>query len=81
MFGVANFIKNSKKPEIIPLIVIVGGALTGAGYIGLRQARAPDVAWDHKNNPHPWQDIKEGEQVKLYALNQKYDGRWERTKW
>ena len=36
---------------------------------------------DHKNNPHPWHDIKEGEQVKLFALNQKYDGRWERTKW
>ena len=45
MFGVANFIKRSNKPEIIPLIVIVSGALGGATYIGLRQARAPDVAW------------------------------------
>ncbi|KAI8142232.1 NADH-ubiquinone reductase complex 1 MLRQ subunit-domain-containing protein [Fennellomyces sp. T-0311] len=81
MFGVSHFLKNSKKPEIIPLIVIVSGALGGAAYIGARQAKAPDVSWDHKGNPYPWQDIKEGEQVKLLALNQKYDGRWERTKW
>ncbi|KAI9484500.1 NADH-ubiquinone reductase complex 1 MLRQ subunit-domain-containing protein [Zychaea mexicana] len=81
MYGVAHFLKNSKKPEIIPIVVILGGALSGAVYMSVRQARAPDVAWDHKNNPYPWQDIKEGEQVKLFALNQKYDGRWERTKW
>jgi NADH dehydrogenase (ubiquinone) 1 alpha subcomplex subunit 4 len=36
---------------------------------------------NHKENPHPWQDIKDGEQVKLIALNQKYNNRWDRTKW
>ncbi|ORZ02325.1 hypothetical protein BCR43DRAFT_5345 [Syncephalastrum racemosum] len=77
----AQFLKQSAKPEIVPLIVIVGGALGGAGYIGLKQAKAPDVAWNHKSNPYPWQDIKEGEQVKLLALNQKYTNRWERSKW
>lgn len=41
----AQFLKQSAKPEIVPLIVIVGGALGGAGYIGLKQAKAPDVAW------------------------------------
>ncbi|KAI9249669.1 NADH-ubiquinone reductase complex 1 MLRQ subunit-domain-containing protein [Phascolomyces articulosus] len=81
MFGVGKFLRSSKKPEIIPLIVIVSGALGGATFIGLRQARAPDVSWDHKNNPYPWQEIKDGEQVKLYALNQKYDSKWERSKW
>lgn len=40
-----NFLKQSIKPEIIPLLVIVGGALTGAVYVSSRAARAPDVAW------------------------------------
>jgi NADH dehydrogenase (ubiquinone) 1 alpha subcomplex subunit 4 len=35
----------------------------------------------HKSNPHPWQEIKDGEQVKLIALHQKYDHRWERKNW
>jgi NADH dehydrogenase (ubiquinone) 1 alpha subcomplex subunit 4 len=34
-----------------------------------------------RTNRHPWQEIKDGEQVKLIALNQKYDHRWERKNW
>ncbi|CDS08062.1 hypothetical protein LRAMOSA02011 [Lichtheimia ramosa] len=81
MSALSRFAKRSIKPEVIPLLVIVGGALTGAAYIGLHAAKAPDVTWDHKENPYPWQDIKDGEQVKLMALQQKYKNRWERYRW
>ncbi|KAI9313353.1 NADH-ubiquinone reductase complex 1 MLRQ subunit-domain-containing protein [Dichotomocladium elegans] len=81
MSALAQFLKQSKKAEIVPLIAIVGAALSGAVFMSAKQSRAPDVAWDHKGNPYPWQDIKDGEQVKLLALNQKYNNRWERTKW
>ncbi|KAJ8657499.1 hypothetical protein O0I10_006801 [Lichtheimia ornata] len=81
MSALSRFAKQSIKPEVIPLLVIVGGALTGAVYIGVHAAKAPDVAWDHKENPYPWQDVKDGEQVKLMALQQKYKNRWERYRW
>lgn len=45
MSGLAHFFKTSIKPEVIPLFVIVGGALTGAAYVGTHAAKAPDVAW------------------------------------
>lgn len=45
MSALSRFAKQSIKPEVIPLLVIVGGALTGAVYIGVHAAKAPDVAW------------------------------------
>lgn len=45
MSALSRFAKQSIKPEVIPLLVIVGGALTGAAYIGLHAAKAPDVTW------------------------------------
>jgi NADH dehydrogenase (ubiquinone) 1 alpha subcomplex subunit 4 len=80
MSALVQFLKKSQKPEVYPIIGILSVALVGAGYVGVHAAKAPDVAWDHKSNPYPWQDIKEGEQVKLLALNQKYERRWDRTK-
>lgn len=75
------FRKSILKPEVAPLIAILGTALGGAVFMSVKQSRAPDVCWDHKHNPYPWQEIKDGEQVKLMALNQKYDSRWNRSKW
>lgn len=41
----------------------------------------PAVVWDKKNNPHPWQHVKENQQVKLFAVNHKYDGEpWKRDR-
>ncbi|KAL9967783.1 hypothetical protein ACROYT_G026076 [Oculina patagonica] len=57
-----------KTPEIAPLIVIVGTASLGAIAFGIRQAtKNPEAVWDKKNNPHPWLNIKQDEQVKLYS--------------
>ncbi|CEP09865.1 hypothetical protein [Parasitella parasitica] len=82
MGQLSQFLKRSaSKPEIYPLFVILGGALTGAVYMSSHQARAPDVVWNHKTNAEPWQHVKDGEQVKLAAFNQKYDGKYTRREW
>ncbi|KAG1472077.1 hypothetical protein G6F56_001755 [Rhizopus delemar] len=81
MSSLNSFLRKSQKPEIYPLIGILTCALSGAAYVGYHAAKAPDVAWNHKTNPYPWQEIQDGEQVKLVALNQKYKNRWDRTKW
>ncbi|KAL9557049.1 hypothetical protein MBANPS3_001575 [Mucor bainieri] len=76
MTALSSFLKASKKPEVYPIVGILG-----AVFFGSRAIRAPDVAWNHKANPYPWQEIQKDEQVKLIALNQKYDHRWERKQW
>jgi NADH dehydrogenase (ubiquinone) 1 alpha subcomplex subunit 4 len=81
MSALANFIKKSNKPEVYPIVGILGFALSGAAFFGARAVKSPDVCWNHRENPHPWQEIKEGEQVKLMAFNQKYESRWSRSKW
>lgn len=53
--------------QVIPLLVIMGTATTGATAFLIRQAtKNPEACWDKKNNPHPWLNIKPDEQVKLY---------------
>ncbi|XP_065063056.1 cytochrome c oxidase subunit NDUFA4-like [Rhopilema esculentum] len=56
------------RPEVYPLIVILSGACGLAAFFGGRAAFLyPDVAWDHKKNPHPWLSIQQREQRKLYS--------------
>jgi NADH dehydrogenase (ubiquinone) 1 alpha subcomplex subunit 4 len=81
MSALSQFLKKSKKPEIYPLLGILGCALGGAAFFGAHALKAPDVVWDHKDNPHPWLEIRDGEQVKLITMNQQYDKRWDRKKW
>ncbi|CAO3629823.1 unnamed protein product [Cunninghamella blakesleeana] len=80
MGALHHFIQISKsKPEIFPIVGILGCALSGAVYMSVHQARAPDVVWNHKTNRYPWQEIRDGEQVKLTTINQKYDSKWNRS--
>lgn len=82
MSQVSQFIKRSlSKPEIYPLFGILGAALAGGGYMAFHQAHSPDVVWNHKTNSEPWQHVKDGEQVKLATVNQKYDGKYTRKQW
>lgn len=80
--GFRLFMKHSKDfPEVAPLLVILSGALLGAGFMTIHQAKAPDVVWNHKTNAEPWQQVRDGDQVKLVAYNQKYDRKWHRKEW
>ncbi|KAG2212647.1 hypothetical protein INT47_000624 [Mucor saturninus] len=82
MSPLGQFFKQSfREPEILPLVAILGVAFASAGYVGLHQAKAPDVVWNHKQNPEPWQQVKQGDQVKLAAFNQKYDEKFTRKEW
>lgn len=82
MSSLNQFFKRSIScPEVVPLVGILGVALAGAGFMGIHQAKAPDVVWNHKNNAEPWQQVRDGEQVKLLAYNQKYDHKFHRKEW
>ncbi|KAI8370098.1 NADH-ubiquinone reductase complex 1 MLRQ subunit-domain-containing protein [Choanephora cucurbitarum] len=81
MTALQSFLRASRKPEVYPIVGILSLALSGAAFFGVHAIKAPDVVWNHKENPHPWQEIKDGEQVKLITRNQKYSSRWERSKW
>ncbi|XP_066912067.1 NADH dehydrogenase [ubiquinone] 1 alpha subcomplex subunit 4-like 2 [Clytia hemisphaerica] len=65
------FGKALQHKEIYPLL----GACTFAGgmaiFCGVRACLVyPEVTWNHKSNPEPWNDIKQTDQVKMY---QTYD--------
>ncbi|KAI8071462.1 NADH-ubiquinone reductase complex 1 MLRQ subunit-domain-containing protein [Gongronella butleri] len=80
MGAVLHFIRQAKnKPEIYPLVGILSCAVVGAVFMSAHQSRAPDVVWNHKTNAYPWNDVEGNKQVKLWAGNQKYDGRYHRT--
>ncbi|KJE91001.1 hypothetical protein CAOG_02210 [Capsaspora owczarzaki ATCC 30864] len=45
--------------EILPLLAVVGTAVTyGVGSM-IHTARKTDVVFDHRNNPFPWQQVAE----------------------
>ncbi|KAJ2955991.1 hypothetical protein NQZ79_g8097 [Umbelopsis isabellina] len=83
MSAAQHFFKHYFRPEVTPLVVIIGGALGGATYVASHAARAPDVVWDHKSNTRPWQDVKQGDQVKFWhtAENPQYTQRFKRPRW
>jgi NADH dehydrogenase (ubiquinone) 1 alpha subcomplex subunit 4 len=53
--------------QLIPLFVSLGAGVAMAALYTLRLAtQNPDVTWDRKNNPEPWQKYAE----KQYKVNQ-----------
>uniref|UniRef100_A0A670JPK8 Cytochrome c oxidase subunit NDUFA4 n=1 Tax=Podarcis muralis TaxID=64176 RepID=A0A670JPK8_PODMU len=60
--------------RLIPLFIFIGIGGTGAGLYIMRLAlRNPDVCWDRKNNPEPWNKLGPNDQYKFYAVNVDYD--------
>ncbi len=45
-----------------------------------RLARGPDVIWDRKNNPTPWNNVEPGTNTKLMAVNQQFDKQYKRER-
>jgi len=72
--------KKFYDPAALPIVVIVTGAVVGASWYMTHLARGPEVVWDKKNNPEPWNNVKEGDQVKLYAVNQHGERPYKREK-
>nr|XP_048288213.1 cytochrome c oxidase subunit NDUFA4-like [Myodes glareolus] len=62
-----------KPPSLIPLFVFIGTGGTGAALCVMRLALInPDVSWDRKNNPEPWNTLGPNEQYKFYSVNVDY---------
>ncbi|XP_037955647.1 NADH dehydrogenase [ubiquinone] 1 alpha subcomplex subunit 4-like 2 [Teleopsis dalmanni] len=56
-----------RHPSLIPLYMCVVGGLGSAAYYSHRVAtKSPDIIWDRKKNPEPWQEYKD-KQYKMYS--------------
>ncbi|KAJ7407713.1 Cytochrome c oxidase subunit NDUFA4 [Pitangus sulphuratus] len=54
--------------ELIPLFVIIGSGGVGAGLYLMRLAMFnPEVSWDRKNNPEPWNKLSPSDQYKTMS--------------
>ncbi|XP_056653791.1 NADH dehydrogenase [ubiquinone] 1 alpha subcomplex subunit 4-like 2 isoform X1 [Monodelphis domestica] len=62
-----RFIRQVKRnPGLIPLISFIGLGMGSAALYLLRLAlRSPDVSWDRKNNPEPWNRLSPNDQYKV----------------
>ncbi|XP_009893659.1 PREDICTED: NADH dehydrogenase [ubiquinone] 1 alpha subcomplex subunit 4 [Charadrius vociferus] len=61
------------QPALIPLFLIIGSGGIGAGLYLMRLAMFnPDVCWDKKNNPEPWNKLSPSDQYKFYSVNVDY---------
>ncbi|XP_019389422.1 PREDICTED: cytochrome c oxidase subunit NDUFA4 isoform X2 [Crocodylus porosus] len=54
-----------RHPSLLPLFLFIGSGAVGAGLYLLRLAVfSPDVCWDKKNNPEPWNKLGPTDQYK-----------------
>ncbi|KDQ20612.1 hypothetical protein BOTBODRAFT_26614 [Botryobasidium botryosum FD-172 SS1] len=66
--------------EAIPIYVVVGAAVGGAGWYLSRLARGPDVIWDRKNNPTPWNHVEQNTNTKLMSHKHEFEKSWSRDR-
>ncbi|KAM7370860.1 hypothetical protein PAMP_010374 [Pampus punctatissimus] len=58
---------------LIPLFIFIGGGATMSMlYLGRLALKNPDVSWDRKNNPEPWNNMGPNDQYKLFTVNMDY---------
>ncbi|XP_015683956.1 cytochrome c oxidase subunit NDUFA4-like, partial [Protobothrops mucrosquamatus] len=77
--GLIGFLRHQIKhrPSLMPLFFIMGTAVAGAGLYLMRLAFfCPEVRWDKKNNPEPWNNLDPTHRYKVGAF--KYRTNWER---
>ncbi|CAD7687223.1 unnamed protein product [Nyctereutes procyonoides] len=66
-------ISAKKRPSWSPLFIFIGTAGTGAALDVLRLALFnPDVSWDRKNNPEPWNKLGPNDKHKFYSVSVDY---------
>ncbi|XP_036083077.1 cytochrome c oxidase subunit NDUFA4-like [Rousettus aegyptiacus] len=62
-----------KHPSLNSLFIFIGARGTRASlYILYLAFFNPDVSWDRKNNPEPWNKLEPNEQYKFYSVNVDY---------
>ncbi|KAM9090347.1 cytochrome c oxidase subunit NDUFA4-like [Megaptera novaeangliae] len=66
-------IQAKRRPSLIPIFIFTGVGGTGAAPYVLRLALFnPDVSWNRKNDPEPWNKLGPNDQYKLYSVNVHY---------
>ncbi|XP_026578367.1 cytochrome c oxidase subunit NDUFA4 [Pseudonaja textilis] len=73
--GLIGFLRHQVKhrPSLIPLFLIMGTAVAGAGLYLMRLALfCPEVRWDKKNNPEPWNNLDPTHRYKFISVNMDY---------
>ncbi|KAL1741904.1 hypothetical protein HDZ31DRAFT_66482 [Schizophyllum fasciatum] len=66
--------------EALPIWIIIGTVGGLAALSIVRAVHAPSVQWT-KDNPTPWNRIKQDEGVKLLQVNQTFDKKWKRDEY
>ncbi|XP_045679019.1 normal mucosa of esophagus-specific gene 1 protein [Phyllostomus hastatus] len=61
-----------KKKELIPLVVIMTAAASGATSFAAYSLKKSDVIIDRKNNPEPWETVDPNKPQKLITINQQW---------
>ncbi|KAI0052567.1 hypothetical protein FA95DRAFT_1601613 [Auriscalpium vulgare] len=74
-----TFLRHWFAIEAIPIYAVVGVVVAGGSWYLTRLARGPNVVWT-KSNPTPWNNVGQDENVKLVAVNQKFEKSWSRDK-
>ncbi|XP_057673926.1 cytochrome c oxidase subunit NDUFA4L [Corythoichthys intestinalis] len=60
-------------PALIPLFFFIGGGtVMSLMYLGRLALKNPDVCWDRKNNPEPWNKMAPTDQYKFFTVNMDY---------
>ncbi|CAO1633566.1 unnamed protein product [Jaminaea pallidilutea] len=76
----SGFRKNWYSAEVLPIYAITAMAVGGASWYLFRLAKGPDVIWDRKNNPQPWQNVQPGTQTKMMSVNQEFEKKYKRDR-
>ncbi|KAF8314705.1 hypothetical protein DL93DRAFT_2167124 [Clavulina sp. PMI_390] len=66
--------------EAIPIYAVVGIAVGGAGWYLTRLARGPDVIWDRRGNPTPWNDVAPAMNTKMMDASGTLTESWSRKR-
>ncbi|XP_075387369.1 normal mucosa of esophagus-specific gene 1 protein [Tenrec ecaudatus] len=61
-----------KKKELIPLVLFMTAAASGASSFAVYSLRKSDVITDRKNNPEPWETVDPTVPQKLITINQQW---------
>ncbi|KAJ3326066.1 hypothetical protein HDU76_013039 [Blyttiomyces sp. JEL0837] len=71
-----------RTPFLVLLVSAVGGTLAAGGLLMAHRIRDDPhlVVVNKKDNPYPWLNVDQNTNLKLYAVNRKFDKNAEKKK-
>ncbi|KAJ3273836.1 hypothetical protein HDV01_003814 [Terramyces sp. JEL0728] len=75
MKGDSSLFRGVRKPHNAIIVAAVGtGLFAGFAYLFHIMKNDPTIVWTNKvNNPYPWLNISQNRNLKLYAVNNKFE--------